>query len=86
MTGVTKAVVCCYSVCVNVYMKEPLLLTEKSSPCGGGSGLPFSQSCPFIICPMPYNYKYNVLSVSLNKKNSSFLSVSNPLGLFFYTK
>ena len=37
-TGVTKAV-----VCVMMHIKEPLLLTGKSSPCGG-SGFPLSLS------------------------------------------
>ena len=33
----------CYSVCGMVHIKEPLLLIEKSSPCGG-SGFPISLS------------------------------------------
>ena len=33
----------CYPVCGMVHMKEPLLLIEKSSPCGG-SGFPLSLS------------------------------------------
>ena len=38
-----------------VHIKEPLLLIEKSSPCGG-SGFPLSLSeCSFTICLMPYN-------------------------------
>ena len=33
-TGVTKAVVCAHPVCRMMHIKEPLLLTGKSSPCG----------------------------------------------------
>ena len=33
----------CYPVCGMVHVKEPLLLIEKSSPCGG-SGFPLSLS------------------------------------------
>ena len=33
----------CYPVCRMVHIKEPLLLIEKSSPCGG-SGFPLSLS------------------------------------------
>ena len=33
----------CYSLCGMVHIKEPLLLIEKSSPCGG-SGFPLSLS------------------------------------------
>ena len=55
----------CYPVCGMVHIKEPLLLIGKSSPCGG-SGFPLSLSeWSFTICPMPYNRKYNVMSVSL---------------------
>ena len=42
MTGVTKAVVCAI-LSGMVHIKEPLLLIEKSSLCGG-SGFPFSLS------------------------------------------
>ena len=63
----------CYPVCGMVHIQEPLLLIEKSSPCGG-SGFPISISqWSFTICLMPYNRKYNVLSASLNKTFSSFL-------------
>ena len=34
----------CYPVCGLVYIKDPLLLVEKSSPCSGGSGFPLSLS------------------------------------------
>ena len=58
----------CYPVCGMVRIKEPLLLIEKSSPCGG-SGFPLSLSeWSFTICLTP-----NVLSASLNK---TFLSLS----------
>ena len=62
----------CYSVCGMVHIKEPLLLIEKSSPCGG-SGFPISLSeWSFTICLTPYNRKKNVLSASLNKTFPSF--------------
>ena len=55
MTGVTKVVVC--AILWMVHIKEPLLLIEKSSPCGG-SGFPLSLSeWSFTICLTPYNRK-----------------------------
>ena len=55
----------CYPV--GGMVKEPLLLIEKSSPCGG-IGFPLSLSeWSFTICLTPYNRKKNVLSASLNK-------------------
>ena len=66
-TGVTKDVVFVILSGSMVHVKEPLLLIEKSSPCGG-SRFPLSLSeWSFTICLMPYNRKYIVLSVSLNK-------------------
>ena len=63
----------CYPVCGMVHIKEPLLLIDKSSLCGG-SGFPFSLSeWSLTICLTPYNHRLNVLSVSLNK---TFLSLS----------
>ena len=55
-TGVTKAVVCVIlSVGWMVHIKEPLLLMDKSSLCGG-SGFPFSLSeWSLTICLTPYN-------------------------------
>ena len=45
----------CYPVCGMVHIKEPLLLIDKSSPCGG-SGFPFSLSeWSLTICLRPYN-------------------------------
>ena len=45
----------CYSVCGMVHIKEPLLLIDKSSLCGG-SGFPFSLSeWSLTICLTPYN-------------------------------
>ena len=45
----------CYHVCGMVHIKEPLLLIDKSSLCGG-SGFPFSLSeWSFTICLTPYN-------------------------------
>ena len=42
-TAVTKASGMYYPVCGMLHIKEPLLLIENSSPCGG-SGFPFSLS------------------------------------------
>ena len=57
----------CYPFCWMVHIKEPLLLIDKSSLCGG-SGFPFSLSeWSLTICLTPYNRRFNVLSVSLNK-------------------
>ena len=65
----------CHPVCGMVHIKEPLLLIDKSSLCGG-SGFPFSLSeWSLTICLTPYNRKQNVLSASLNK-TFPFLSVS----------
>ena len=62
----------CNPVCEMLHIKEPLLLIRKSSPCGG-SGFPLSPSVWYCtICLTPYNRKYNVLSVSLNKTFLSF--------------
>ena len=45
----------CYPLCGMVYIKEPLLLIDKSSLCGG-SGFPFSLSeWSLTICLTPYN-------------------------------
>ena len=64
----------CYPVCGMVHIKEPLLLIDKSSLCGG-SGFPFSLSeWSLTICLTRYNRRLkNVLSASLNK---TFLSLS----------
>ena len=46
----------CYPVCGMVRINEPLLLIEKSSPCGS-SGFPLSLcEWSFTICLMPYNH------------------------------
>ena len=45
----------CYAVCGMAHIKEPLLLIDKSSLCGG-SGFPFSLSeWSLTICLTPYN-------------------------------
>ena len=45
----------CYPVCGMVHIKEPLLLIDKSSLCGG-IGFPFSLSeWSLTICLTPYN-------------------------------
>ena len=45
----------CYPVCGMVHIKEPLLLIDKSSLCGG-SGFPFALSeLSLTICLTPYN-------------------------------
>ena len=47
----------CYPVCGMVHIKEPLLIIDKSSLCGG-SGFPFSLSeWSLTICLTPYNRK-----------------------------
>ena len=55
--GVIKGRGMCYPVCGIVHIKKTLLLTEKSSPCGG-SGFPLSLSeWSFTICLTTYNRK-----------------------------
>ena len=72
----TKGRGMCYPVCGVMHIKEPLLLIGKSSLCGD-SGFPLSLSDWFFtICLTPYNGKWNVLGVSLNKKDISFLFLS----------
>ena len=72
-----------YPVCGMMHIKEPLLLIGKSSLCGG-SGFPLSLSeWSFTICVMPYNRKYNVFSVSLNKIFSSFLPCQKAVDRIF---
>ena len=45
----------CYAVCGMVHIKEPLLIIDKSSLCGG-SGFPFSLSeWSLTICQTPCN-------------------------------
>ena len=47
----------CYPICGMVHIKEPLLLIENNSPCGG-SGFPLSLSeWSFTICLTSYNRK-----------------------------
>ena len=53
----TKGRGMCYPVCGMVHIKEPLLLIDKSSLCGG-SEFPFSLSeWSLTICLTPYNRK-----------------------------
>ena len=47
----------CYPVCGMVHIKEPLLLIEKSSPCGGSRFPLLLSEWSFAICPTPYNRK-----------------------------
>ena len=48
----------CYPLCGMVHIKEPLLLIEKSIPCGSSSVFPLSLSeWSSTICLMPYNRK-----------------------------
>ena len=56
-TGVTMAVI--YAILSGmVHIKDPLLLIEKTSPCGGSSRFPLLLSEWFFsICPLPYNRK-----------------------------
>ena len=65
-TGITKAMVCAI-LSGMVHIKNP-------SPCSGDSGFPLSLSkWTSTICPIPYNWIKNVLSLSLNKTFPSFL-------------
>ena len=80
----------CYPVCGMMHIKEPLLLIDKSSLCGGNR-FPLSLSeWSFTICLTPYNRKQNVLSASLNKTFPSFIIYVSVLyfsqlpTLFFY--
>ena len=53
--GCNKGRGMCYPVCGMVHIKEPLLLIDKSSLCGG-SGVPFSLSeWSLTIYMTPYN-------------------------------
>ena len=47
----------CYPVCGMVHIKEPLLLIEKSSPCGGSRFSLSLSEWSFTICLTPYNCK-----------------------------
>ena len=54
-SAVIKVVVCAI-LFVGWCLKEPLLLIEKSSPCGVGSRFPRSlNEWTFTMCPTPYN-------------------------------
>ena len=58
-----------YDWCNKDWYVLPLLLIGKSSPFSGSDRFPHSLSkWSFTVCPMPYNHLSNVLSVSLNKK------------------
>ena len=46
-----------YPVCGMVHIKEPLLLIEKSSPCGDSAFPLLLSKWSFTICLMPYNRK-----------------------------
>ena len=63
---------------LSVYIKEPLLLIGKSSPCSDSSGFPLCLSgpLPYIRHHIPIN-KY-VLDASLNKIFPSFLPSFHP--------
>ena len=70
MISVTKTVVC-YPVCGMMHIKQPLLVIGKNSPSGCRFPLLLSE-WSFTICLMPYDRKYNVLSVLLSKIFPSF--------------
>ena len=55
----------CYPFCGMVYIKEPLLLIRKSSPCGSSTFPLLPSEWSFTICLMPYNRK--IKCVELNK-------------------
>ena len=61
----------CYPVYGMVHIKEPMLLIDKSSLCGG-SGFPFSLSEWSLTICLTNNRRSNVLSALLNK---TFLSL-----------
>ena len=63
----------CYPVCMMVHIKEPLLLIDKSSLCGGSEFLFSLSEWSLTICLTPYNRRENFFSASLNK---TFLSLS----------
>ena len=65
----------CYPVCGMVHIKEPLLLIDKSSLCGG-SGFPFSLSeWSLTIWLTPYNRRYNVLSDDYLSHDAPLVSI-----------
>ena len=47
----------CYPVCGMVHINEPLLLIERSSPCGGNRFPLLLSEWSFTICLMPCNRK-----------------------------
>ena len=49
----------CYPVCGMVHIKEPLLLLDKSSLCGGSRFLFSLSEWSLTICLTPYNRRYN---------------------------
>ena len=68
--------------CVMMHIKEPLLLSRKSSPYGGSWFPLLLFEWFFTICLTPYNCNQNVLRASLNKPFPSFLMV--PLHFFLW--
>ena len=57
----------------NVLIKR--VLSERVAYVAAAGFLSLSE-WSFTICPTPYNRKYNVLSVSLNKIFPSFLNIT----------
>ena len=77
----------CYSVCGMVHIKEPLLLIEKSSPCGG-SGFPISLSeWSFTTCLLILNtfylWLYGVRHMVKDHSDSERGNPLQPHGLLF---
>ena len=70
----------CYPFCGMVHIKEPLLLIDKSSLCGG-SGFPFSLTEWSVdkLCWVRREIKHFSLSLSLSLALSSPFSVLTPL-------
>ena len=63
----------CCTLCGMIHIKEPMLLIEKSSPCGSRSFL-----FRYLSGPLPYVRRHitvnkNVLSALLNKPFPSFV-------------
>ena len=67
-----------YHVCGTVHVKEPLLLTRKSTHVVAAANFHSGYlGLSFAICLIPYNHKYYVLSALLNKIFPSFLVYFN---------
>ena len=73
----------CHSVYGTVYIKEPLLLTEKNTPCNGSSWFPVSLGGPLPYVQSHTTVNQNVSNVSLNNTFPSFLSFASGIWQWF---